>query len=109
MEYDGKNMYNFFQFFLNFVNSCTRYVHGEPMCTGYVLTCFLVSMNNQFFLEKHSINADLHTRMNTHIYEHIYAHSILMSTSERLSRLDLEIYEVGYQERLTVNENITYH
>jgi hypothetical protein len=41
MEYDGNNMYKFFSNFLNFINSYTQYVHGEPMCTGYVLTCFL--------------------------------------------------------------------
>jgi hypothetical protein len=23
-------------FFVNFVSSCARYVHEEPMCTGYV-------------------------------------------------------------------------
>jgi hypothetical protein len=39
--------------------------------------------------------------MNTH------AHYILMDTSERLSRLDLEIYKVDHQERLIVNEDIT--
>jgi hypothetical protein len=30
-------MYKFFHiFFVNFVSSCARYIHGEPMCTGYV-------------------------------------------------------------------------
>jgi hypothetical protein len=38
--------------------------------------------------------------MNTHPYEYTYVHHIFMSTSKRLSRLDLEIYEVGHQERL---------
>jgi hypothetical protein len=32
-----------------------------------------------------------------------------MSTSERLSQFDIEIHEVGHQERLTVNENIVFH
>jgi hypothetical protein len=35
------------------------------------------------------------TPMNTHTYILFY-----MSTSERLNRLNLEIYEVGHQERL---------
>jgi hypothetical protein len=34
--------------------------------------------------------------MNTHHYKHTYAHSIFTSTSEKLSRLDLEIHEVGH-------------
>jgi hypothetical protein len=41
--------------------------------------------------------------MSTHRYEHTHAHPTPMSTSERLSRLDLEIHEVGHQERLTVD------
>jgi hypothetical protein len=32
-----------------------------------------------------------------------------MSTSERLSRLDLEIHEVGHQERIAVDEDVVYH
>jgi hypothetical protein len=42
-----------------------------------------------FFCEKHSTNTDTHTRTSTHSYEHMYAHPTPMSTSERLSRLDL--------------------
>jgi hypothetical protein len=34
--------------------------------------------------------------MNTHTYEHMHTHPIYISTSERLSRLDLEIHEVGH-------------
>jgi hypothetical protein len=30
-----------------------------------------------------------------------------MSTSEKLSRLDLKIYEVGYEERLAVDGDVT--
>jgi hypothetical protein len=59
------------------------------------------------FCVKHSTNADLHTRTSTHPYEHTHAHSTLMSTSKRLSRLDFEIHEVGHQERLTVNGYVT--
>jgi hypothetical protein len=47
--------------------------------------------------------------MSTYLYEHMYAHSIFISTSERLNRLDLEIHEVGQQERLAVDRDITSH
>jgi hypothetical protein len=47
--------------------------------------------------------------MNTHPYKHIYAHSILMSTSERLSRLDLKIYNVDHKERLIVDGDTVFH
>jgi hypothetical protein len=42
--------------------------------------------------------------MNTHLYKHIHVYSTSMSTSERLSRLDLKIYEVDHQERLIVDK-----
>jgi hypothetical protein len=32
-----------------------------------------------------------------------------MSTFEKLSWLNLEIHEVGHQERLTVDEDVTSH
>jgi hypothetical protein len=41
--------------------------------------------------------------MSTHPYEHTHAHLTSMSTSERLSRLDLEIHEVGHQEHIAVD------
>jgi hypothetical protein len=44
--------------------------------------------------------------MSTYSYEYMHTHSTLMSTSERLSRLDLEIYEVGHQERITVDRDV---
>jgi hypothetical protein len=47
--------------------------------------------------------------MNTHLYKHMYAHPILMSISERLSQFDLEIYEFGHQERLTVDRDVVSH
>jgi hypothetical protein len=47
--------------------------------------------------------------MSTHIYEYTYTHTISISTSERLKRLDLEIYEVGHQERLTVDGDVASH
>jgi hypothetical protein len=49
-----------------------------------------------FLFDKHSTNADTYTHMSTHPYDHTYAHSILISTFERLSRLDLEIHEVSH-------------
>jgi hypothetical protein len=52
---------------------------------------------------KHSINIYIYTCMITHSYEHTHIHLTLMSTSERLSRLDLEIHEVGHQEYIAVN------
>jgi hypothetical protein len=47
--------------------------------------------------------------MSTHPYEHKHTHHIPMSTSERLSRLDLEIHEVGHQERLAVDGDVASH
>jgi hypothetical protein len=34
---------------------------------------------------------------------------LLLSTSERLSRLDLDIYKVDHQERLTVDGDVASH
>jgi hypothetical protein len=36
-------------------------------------------------------------------------YSIFMSTSERLNRLDLKIYEVDHKERLAVDDDVTFH
>jgi hypothetical protein len=47
--------------------------------------------------------------MSTYPYEYTHVHSIHMSTSERLSQFDLEIHEVDHKERLTVDEDITFH
>jgi hypothetical protein len=44
--------------------------------------------------------------MSTHPYEYIYVYSIPMNTSERVSWLDIEIHEVGHQERLAVDRNV---
>jgi hypothetical protein len=65
---------------------------------------WFISMN--IFFEKHSTNTDNHTRTSTHLYEHTHAHPTPMSTSERLNRLDLEIHEVGHQERLAVDGDV---
>jgi hypothetical protein len=45
--------------------------------------------------------------MITHLYEHTHVHTNPMSTSERLSWLDLEIHKVGHQECLIVDEDVT--
>jgi hypothetical protein len=47
--------------------------------------------------------------MSTHSYEHTHTHPTRMSTSERLSRFNLEIHEVGHQERLAVNGDVVSH
>jgi hypothetical protein len=49
------------------------------------------------------IHKRVFTPMNTH------AHSTPMSISERQCWLDLEIHEIGHQECLAVDGNITYH
>jgi hypothetical protein len=59
--------------------------------------------------QKHSTNVDTYTRMSTHLYEHTHVYPAPMSISERLSRLDLEIHEVGHQERLTVDGDVISH
>jgi hypothetical protein len=39
----------------------------------------------------------------------MHVHSISMSTFKRLSRLDLEIHEVGHQEHIAVDKNVVSH
>jgi hypothetical protein len=56
-----------------------------------------------YFFKKHSTNVDTYTRMSNYPYEYMHAHPIPINTSERLSRLDLEIHKVGHQERLAIN------
>jgi hypothetical protein len=41
--------------------------------------------------------------MSTYLYEHTHAHFTCMTIFERLSWFDLEIHEVGHQERLAVD------
>jgi hypothetical protein len=52
---------------------------------------------NIFLFKKHSTNIDTHTHMSTYLYQYTHAHPTLMSTYERLSRLDLEIHKVDHQ------------
>jgi hypothetical protein len=47
--------------------------------------------------------------MSTYPYEHTRTHHTPMSTFVRLSRLDLEIHEVGHQERLAIDGDIASH
>jgi hypothetical protein len=67
------------------------------------LHLYLVRKVIEIFFKKHITNIDTYTRMSTHFYEHTHAHHTPMSIFERLSRLDLEIHEVGHQERLAVD------
>jgi hypothetical protein len=46
-------------------------------------------LKERFFFEKHITHVDTYTRTSTRLYEYAYAHSTYMSTSERLSRLDI--------------------
>jgi hypothetical protein len=61
------------------------------------------------FFKKHGINIDTHTRTSNHPYEYIHVHPIPIGISERLSRLDLEIHEVGHQERLAIDGDVASH
>jgi hypothetical protein len=73
------------------------------------LLLLVIIRNVLYFFEKHSTNVDTHTHMSTHSYEHTHVHSTPMSTSERLSRLDLEIHEVGHQEHFVVDGDAASH
>jgi hypothetical protein len=44
-----------------------------------------------------------------HFYKHTHIHFILMSNYKKLNRLDLNIYEVGHQERVTVDGDVASH
>jgi hypothetical protein len=60
------------------------------------------------FCQKHDTDTDIYIYIyiSTHPYEYIYVQSITMNTSEKLSRLDLEIHKIGYQEQLAVNRDV---
>jgi hypothetical protein len=47
--------------------------------------------------------------MTTQLYEHTHAHFTHMSTPDKVSRLDLEIHEVGHQQRFAVDGDIASH
>jgi hypothetical protein len=61
------------------------------------------------FFEKHGTNTDTHTHTSTYSYEHTHIQPTPMSTFKSLSRLDLEIHEVGHQERLAVDGDVASH
>jgi hypothetical protein len=44
-----------------------------------------------------------------HLYEYMYIYPTSISTFKRLSRIDLEINEVGRQERLAVDGDVDSH
>jgi hypothetical protein len=60
---------------------------------------------SKFFL-KHIINIDSYICISTHTYQCIHVYPILMINFKKLSQFDLEIHEVGYHERPTVNRDI---
>jgi hypothetical protein len=47
--------------------------------------------------------------MSNYLCEHTYVHSIHMSNFERLSQLDFNIYEVNYEEHLTIDGDVVYY
>jgi hypothetical protein len=58
---------------------------------------------------KHSANADIHIRMNIHLYEYTHIHSTSMNTFKRLSRFDIEIHKVSYSEYLAIDDDVASH
>jgi hypothetical protein len=65
---------------------------GKAHQTNMPMLCFFMKRSCSFFLEtqyKHT-----HTRINIYPYKHTYTHPTSMSTSKRLSWLDLEIHEI---------------
>jgi hypothetical protein len=67
-----------------------------------------ISFGNNFF-KKHSINVDTYTCIIIHLYKYMHVYPTSMSTSERLSQIDLEINEIGRQERLAVDGDVGSH
>jgi hypothetical protein len=75
------------------INRCDRY--SKDLCKSCNLN---VHTSHFLFFFRNSTNVDTHACMSTHPYEYTHTHPTPMSTSERLSRLDLKIHKVGYQE-----------
>jgi hypothetical protein len=91
----------------------TRVGYGEwrmsgssPLASGLQVA---PSVKFVFFFLRSTVQTQIHARTITHLYKHTHAHPTPMSTSERLSRFDLEIHEVGHQERLTVDGDVSSH
>jgi hypothetical protein len=74
-------------------NGATSWLVGPLSCHGMKAPKNNV---NDFFSEKYNININTYTRIITHLYKYIYVYSILMSTSKRSSRFDLNIHKVSY-------------
>jgi hypothetical protein len=80
---------------------CTRF--GELICRSVFFTA---RCSDYLFLTQYKYR---YIRMSTHLYKYTHVHSTSMSTSERLTQLDLKIYEVGHQEQLAVDGDIMFH
>jgi hypothetical protein len=80
------------------------------LSSSFILLCisciFYYTYYCMYIFLKYSTNVDTYTHMSTHHYEHMHIHHTPMSNSGRLSRLDLEIHEVGHQKRLTVDRDV---
>jgi hypothetical protein len=59
--------------------------------------------------KKYSINIDIYRCMSIYFYKYMYIYLTSMNISERLSRFDFEIHEVGHQERFTIDRDVTSH
>jgi hypothetical protein len=79
-------------------------------CTGAegldVLACTYFDIDA---FKKYSINIDIYRCMSIYFYKYMYIYLTSMNISERLSRFDFEIHEVGHQERLTIDRDVTSH
>jgi hypothetical protein len=64
--------------------------------------------SQKYFFNKHSTNINIYTCMIIYSYKYTHTYSISMNASERLSRFDLKIHEIGHQERLTVDDDVTF-
>jgi hypothetical protein len=62
-----------------------------------------IELHTSFFRNTVQTNTNTHIRTSTHLYKYTHIHPTPMSTSERLSQLNLEIHEVSHQERLAVD------
>jgi hypothetical protein len=82
---------------------------GFPASFFETVVGFFSNSGSWIFLKIYSINLDTHIVMSTYLYEHIHIHPTFISTSERPSQFDLEIHEVGHQDRLIVDGDIASH
>jgi hypothetical protein len=67
----------------------------ENLCTSYS------------FFKKYNTNTYTHTRTSNHPYEHTHVYPTRMNTYKRLNRIDFKIHEVGHQERIAIDEDVT--